>query len=260
MKKLGTKIIGKQILTYTSLPSTNDMAKQLAVEGAAEGTVVVAETQTAGKGRQGRNWVSPVGQGLWMSVILRPTLKVVDTPLVALAAAVAVERAITRVSGVQAGIKWPNDLVVDGKKLAGILVEMQATNAKVKYMILGVGTNLVFNQSDLPVELADKITSLQAAGGGLISREEYLMVLLEELDKVYLQLSAGEFELVLQAWRQKTITLGNKIRAEGPTQLIYGMATDIDRTGALLVTTEDGKQVKILSGDVTVRAVDGKYC
>lgn len=260
MNRLNTEIIGKQILTYTSVSSTNDTAKLLAVEGAAEGTVVVAETQTSGKGRQGKKWVSPAGQGLWMSVILRPTLKVGDMPLVALAAAVAVERAIARASGLQAGIKWPNDVVIGGKKLAGILVEMQSAKDKVNYMILGVGTNLELKHSDLPSELVDRITSVHAAGGGLISREEYLVELIEELDKVYLQLCAGEFDLVLKAWRQKAVTLGSKVRAEGPNQLIYGIATDIDQTGALLVTTEDGQQVKILSGEVTVRMAGGNYC
>ncbi|HEX3030999.1 MAG TPA: biotin--[acetyl-CoA-carboxylase] ligase, partial [Bacillota bacterium] len=187
-----------------------------------------------------------------------PSLKVEDTPLVSLAAAVATQRAIERICGVKAGIKWPNDLVLDGKKLAGILVEMQATK-QIKSLILGVGTNLTLKESELPPELAGRTSSLEEACGKTVSREAYLAALLEELDKIYLLLGVGEFPQILEAWRQNSVTLGKQLRVEGPSGLVFGTAMDVDRTGALLVATEDGQQLKILSGDITVRMADGTY-
>ncbi|MFZ3172556.1 MAG: biotin--[acetyl-CoA-carboxylase] ligase [Carboxydocellales bacterium] len=256
---LNTRVMGKCIVYYKSLGSTNDMAKKLARQGAAEGMVVVAEEQSGGKGRRGRFWVSPEGQGVWMSVVLRPKLSPAKAPIITIMAAVAVARAISRVCGQKIGIKWPNDIVFQGKKLAGILTEMSAENDFINHVVLGIGTNVNIPPEGFPVELQEKGTSLSIIASHRVSRKLYLQALLEELEKVYAQLCLEDFAGIMEGWREYSVTLGEDVRIEGINEVLFGRAVDVDSQGVLLLRQKNGEIVRILAGDVTLRKDDGCY-
>ena len=167
---------------FETLDSTNDLAKELAAQGAPEGTVVVAETQTGGRGRLGREWNSPPGVGLYVSLVLRPMLPPMELPQITLTTAVAVVRAVRRVTGVAPGIKWPNDLLLNGKKLGGILTEMETESDRIRHVVVGLGLNV--NNPAFPPELAATATSLALATGRAFSRVQLLQAWLEEFEEL----------------------------------------------------------------------------
>lgn len=257
---LSTNIIGQSIIYYERLGSTNDLAKVLAAQGVIEGTVVVAEEQSSGRGRRGRAWASPGGHGVWMSVLLRPKLSPANAPKITIMAAVAVVRAIERVCGLKVGIKWPNDIVYKGKKLAGILTEMSAEIDSINHIVLGIGTNVNVPLEAFPEEIQEKGTSLLIATGQQVSRVAYLRALLEELEVAYVQFCTEQFDTILDGWRKHSVTLGEDVRVEGIGEVLFGTAADIDSQGALLLRQKDGEMVKVLAGDVTLRKEDGSYC
>jgi BirA family biotin operon repressor/biotin-[acetyl-CoA-carboxylase] ligase len=245
---LNTHDLGQTLHCVAELPSTNDRARELADAGAVHGEVVVAECQTAGRGRRGRSWSSPPGKNLYLSVILRPSLPPQRAPELTLVASVAACEACTK-AGVEAGIKWPNDVLVGGRKVAGILTELSAEPDAVHWVVLGIGVNLNSGPDDFPAELRDVATSLSIERGQPVPRALFAAALLSELEQ-WLDLHADEgFGPIRAAWRERSVTLGREVRADGDGEEIAGVAEDIDESGALLVRARGGL-VRVVAGDV----------
>ena len=256
---LETKTIGCRIICHEEIDSTNNEAKRMAMEGAAEGTVVVAESQTGGKGRLERQFFSPKGKGIWFSVVLRPKFLPQEAPKCTLMAAVAVARAMTEF-GLKPGIKWPNDLLYDNKKLVGILTEMSAEMDGINYIVIGTGINVNIAPEEFPEELRDVATSLSQMKGANLPRVKFLQAVLRALDDLYAKVQVEGFAPVLKEWRQYSITLGQEVKVIGVRdgEVFYGKAADIDDEGALLVDTAAGRQ-RVLAGDVSIRPQSGKW-
>lgn len=254
LPRLSSRILGRgetRVLQETA--STNTLLKQMALEGAPAGSLCIAETQSAGKGRLGRSWHSPAGQGLWLSVLLRPRLQPADAPFVTLCAAMAMEQAVREVTGLDVGIKWPNDLVLGGKKLCGILLEIGATVDAIDYIVVGTGLNV--HPGAYPAELAHQATSI-ADHAPAPARSELLIHYLAALEDLITQLETSGFAPLAAAYATRSCTLGRQVQVIG-AQTFLGVAESIDDTGALLVRDEAGVLRRVLAGDVSVRGVMG---
>jgi BirA family biotin operon repressor/biotin-[acetyl-CoA-carboxylase] ligase len=245
---LQTRLLKGPIYHFDTLPSTNDLAKELGARGAPEGTLVVAEGQSRGRGRLGREWNSPPGLGLYVSVLLRPPLPPTDLPPITLTAAVAVVRALRQAGGVSAGLKWPNDLVLAGKKLGGILTEMETESDRIRHLVVGLGLNV--NNRQFPAELADLATSLALTTGRTFSRLRLLQVWLEELESLYQRFLAREFAAILEEWQDYTVTLGRAVRVRQGEAEICGQALEVAADGALLIQIQSGEIVRVTSGEI----------
>jgi len=247
---LDTHDLGRELHCYDELGSTNDLAKELADAGAEHGEVVVAEAQTAGRGRRGREWVSPPQRNLYFSVVLRPDLPPARAAELTLVASIAVCDA-ARQAGVAAGIKWPNDVLVGGKKLAGILTELAAEPDRVHWVVIGVGVNLNARTEDFPEELRDDATSLLIERRRPVPRALFAAACLTGLEG-WLDRHAEEgFGTIRDAWRERSVTLGREVVVRTEGREIAGVAEDIDAQGALLVRGRAGVE-RILAGDVTL--------
>ena len=249
---LATAWLGRNIAYFSSTGSTNDEAKKLATEGKPAGTVVLAEEQTAGRGRLAREWVSPAGTGIWLSVILRPRFLPQEAPKFTLLAAVAVNRAIINCTGINTGIKWPNDIVYNNKKIAGILTEMNAEMDGINYIVLGIGINVNLQSDDFPADIHSIATSLSMLKGSCLSRVKLLAEVLWQLERLYEEVCCDGFGRIFDEWRRMTVTLGQMIDVTMTERKFCGLAIDIDDTGALLVETDYGKEC-VLAGDVKIR-------
>lgn len=223
-----------------------DLARDLAAAGRAEGVVVRAEEQTAGRGRLGRRWVAPPGTSLLFTVLLRPAPTLVEQ--VPMAAAVAVARAVERVTGLRPAVKWPNDLVVKGRKFAGILVETEFVGNELAWVLLGVGINVNWDPGAEVPELAGQATGLGRELGQPVDRERLFREVLLELDRAYLKLRAGWSPF--QAWRRRLTTVGQEVEVVAGAQRFRGLAVGVDRTGRLRLRPPDGRVVVIGFGDV----------
>ncbi|MBR1647342.1 MAG: biotin--[Selenomonadaceae bacterium] len=250
---LDTQIIGVEMHYEPSVDSTNRVAKALAYHGAQDGTIVVAEEQTGGKGRLDRKYFSPRGKGIWFSVILRPNFLPKEASKITLMAAVAVAEAMTRFN-LKPEIKWPNDILFDGRKLVGILTEMTGEMGKIYYIVVGVGINVNINREDFPEEIRDIAASLSEMNGEEISRVKIFRAVLEELDKLYREVNANGFGEVFKLWRKYNVTLDKNIRVisviDGND--FTGKAVDLNEDGALVVETPDGLRT-VYAGDVSIR-------
>jgi len=255
---LGTRELGAVIHAHDSVPSTNDAAFALAQEGAEHGEVVVAERQTRGKGRRGRVWESPPGLNLYLSVVLRPELPPQRAPELTLVGAVAVAETL-REAGAAADIKWPNDVLVAGRKVAGLLTELSADTERIRFAILGIGVNLNARREDFPPELAAQATSLREARGEAVPRALFTAALLANLER-WLNVHAERgFEPVRERWTALSCTLGREVLVTSERSELRGTAVEIDAAGALVVRTADGRVERILSGDVeSLRAKKSK--
>ena len=248
---LKTEFIGQNIIYYEDIPSTNIEAKRLAADGAPEGTVVVSEAQSTGRGRMERAFFSPKGKGIWFSVILRPGFLPQEAPKCTLLAAVAVARAMERF-GLRAGIKWPNDVLHEGKKLVGILTEMNGEMDRINYVVIGTGINVNILPEDFPPELRECATSLAIMKGEKLPRVAFFQAVLESLEELYLLVQTQGFASLMEEWRRYTITLGQEVNVIGINETFAGKAVDIDDDGALLVQTARGIR-RVLAGDVSIR-------
>ena len=249
---LDTQIIGKNMHYKPSVDSTNHVAKALAYHGAAEGTIVVAEEQSDGKGRLDRNFFSPRGKGIWFSIILRPNFLPKDAPKCTLMAAVAVAQTMRRFD-LKPEIKWPNDILFDGRKLVGILTEMTGEIGKITYLVIGIGINVNVSRDEFPEELRDVAASLSEMAGRELSRVKFLRALLEEFDKLYLEVTDNGFDEILKLWRQYSVTLGKKIHVVPvSSESFTGKAIDLNADGALVVETAQGIR-EVYAGDVSIR-------
>ena len=250
---LETQIVGVEMNYEPSVDSTNRVAKALAYHGAADGTIVVAEEQTGGKGRLERKYFSPRGKGIWFSVILRPNFLPKDAPKVTLMAAVAVAEAMTRFN-LKPEIKWPNDILFNGRKLVGILTEMTGEMGKIYYIVVGIGINVNICREDFPEELRDIAAGLCEMTGDELSRVQIFRAVLEEFDKIYREVKANGFDEVFRLWRKHNVTLGKNIRVISTMDgnSFMGKAVDLNEDGALVVETPEGLKA-VYAGDVSIR-------
>lgn len=251
---LRTKRLGRSVFFSKVVGSTNEWAKELTAYGAAEGTVAVAETQTCGRGRLGREWVSPKG-GLWFSVVLRPELKPAEAVGLVFVSGLAVAEVLRELYGLKAETKWPNDVLVDGRKLCGILTEMNTTGEKVSYVIVGVGVNANFDVAKVfPEELRKVATSLENELGRKVKLEELFKALLERLENIYGLFLEKGFDPVLKKWKTYADFLGCQVEVASGTEKWFGLALDVENDGALIMRLEDGTVKRVFVGDVTLRS------
>ena len=253
LARLGeTKVVGRDIQVFEETTSTNDIIEKLARDGVNEGVAVFAEAQTKGRGRLGRKWISPERKGLWFSVLLRPDLLPQETTQLTVISATALRRAIHTVTGLTPEIKWPNDLLLGGKKVAGILTELSAELDRVHHVILGIGVDVNQNATEFPPELRKLATSLKIESGGEISRAELATAVLRELDLDYARIRAGKFSEVSDEWEAACVTIGRNVSVHIGDRKIRGCAESLDDDGALLLRTEHGLLERIIGGDVTL--------
>jgi BirA family biotin operon repressor/biotin-[acetyl-CoA-carboxylase] ligase len=237
---------------FEQTTSTNDVIEKLARDGVREGVVVFAESQTSGRGRLGRKWISPERKGLWFSILLRPDLRPQEATQLTVASATALRRAIQGETGLSPEIKWPNDILAGGKKVAGILTELSAELDRVKHVILGVGVDVNQGAGEFPPELRKLATSLKIESGRAISRPELAAAILRELDSDYARICAGKFTAIADEWEAHCATIGNEVTIQIGGRMIRGRAESLDDDGALLVRTEHGHLERITGGDVTL--------
>lgn len=250
MTGMRSHVMGRSLKLYNEVDSTQIIAQQLAQEGASEGTLVLAEQQNAGRGRMGKHWHSPKGKGVWMSLVLRPTVPIHFTPQLTLLTAVAVCRAIRKTTAVPAAIKWPNDILIEGRKVCGILLESFAEDERLRYVIAGIGISANLEQEDYPDPLKPIATSLLLASGRKVDRTELIAAVMEEFECLYELYHENGFDPIRSAWEALTITLGGTVRANTSKGSIEGTAMAIDELGALQIQKADGETVKLYSADI----------
>jgi len=251
-RRLFTKYIGKEIYYYPEIKSTNIMAKEKALhreDGIIEGTLIIAERQSAGKGRLGREWFSPAG-GIWLSIILYPQLPPSYIPRITLMTAVAVVKAIKICTQIESQIKWPNDILINEKKVCGILTEMSAELDIINWVVVGIGINANIDIRDFPKDIQKNTTSLKETSGKEISRVKLIRIFLQEFEKYYEKLKKKGFPSILREWKFYSHTLGKKIRVDIGEKIITGEAIDINESGALVLKKEDGELIEIISGTI----------
>lgn len=246
------RVIGRDIRVFQETTSTNDIVEKLARDGVNEGVAVFAESQTKGRGRMGRRWVSPPGKGLWFSLLLRPRLRPTAVTQITVIAATALVRAIQKETGLMPDIKWPNDIWINGRKVAGVLTEMSAELDTVKHVTLGIGLDVNLEEWELPAELRHIATSLRIESGRPLDRAQMAATLLKELEFDYQRINRGNFETVADEWEQRCITVGRQVSINLGLKVLRGRAEALDADGALLLRSEHGHLERIIGGDVTL--------
>lgn len=246
---LTTSYVGRRVVYLTSTGSTQDIARREAESGAPEGTIVLAEEQTKGRGRFDRVWVSPAGKNLYLTLIMRPPLERLRS--LSIVAPLAVALAVEDATGLEPRIKWPNDVLINGRKLSGILIESEIAGETVKYALVGAGININLDIDQSP-EIAHIATSVKRELGHESAREELLAGFLNRFEALYEE--AAEGEGTLQQWRLRLDTLGREIRVSFGDQVYEGVAEDVDREGNLILRQPDGTRRVIEAGEVTLRA------
>ncbi len=250
---LRARRFGKKIQVYAKLDSTNDAAMNAAQHGAAEGTVIFAEAQGKGRGRLGRHWHSPQGKGLWFSVVLRPSMPMNAAPQITLAAAVGLAKALREQTGLDIQIKWPNDLFWAGKKICGILTEIETDLEAIRYAVLGIGLNVNMGTSDFPAELKGKAASLKIASGETWNRNVLAKSLLEHLESSYDLLAAHGFDEIQREWSNMSLTTGKWVEVVSLNRRVEGVAQGVDPNGYLLLRKDNGMTEHVISGDVLLK-------
>jgi len=250
---LHTSVFGRRgIVYFKETDSTNTRAKFMASDGAPEGTVVIAEEQTQGKGRRGRRWFSPPGEGIYASIILRPSISPHEAPRLTLLASVAVAEAILAMTSLQVNIKWPNDILINGRKVAGILTEISTEMDRIDYVIIGVGVNVNTPYASLPPDIKDIATSIVMETGKPFPRIALLRAYLEWLEMYYETFRTKGFEPVLNRWKILADIIGRRISVDLIDRVRTGEVLDIDKDGFLILREQDGTLERIISGDVTL--------
>ncbi len=249
---LPTRIMGQPAITFFGeTDSTNLQAKAMAAQGAAEGTVVVADTQTRGRGRRGRTWFSPPGQSIYASIILRPPMAPAQAPQITLMTAVALARTLIETAGLEATIKWPNDILIHGKKIAGILTEISTEMDQVDYVVVGLGINVHTPQEAMPDEIAQIATSVSIENGTRVTRTELLCALLQQFETCYRQLVQDGFIPIMDQWRRMTDIIGQRVYVDVLNTRYTGVVQAVDDDGVLILKDDKGPIRRIFSGDVT---------
>jgi BirA family biotin operon repressor/biotin-[acetyl-CoA-carboxylase] ligase len=254
-EKLNTTRVGRQLVCLPETTSTNADAFRLAEEGAEEGMVIIADAQSSGKGRRGRAWSSPSGVNLYCTVVLRPSIMPHEAPQLTFLSAVAVARAIEQTTALKPEIKWPNDVLINGRKVAGLLNEMSAETDGINFVILGIGVNLNMTSDQFPVDVDVRTpaTSLLLEQGRPVNRVQFAAAMLGELDRLYTDFLRHGFGPVREEWQQRCNANGREVVVSGAgVDTVRGMFYGIDGDGALLLRFPDGMVERILSGDVRV--------
>ncbi len=244
--------LGYKIHHFEEVPSTNDVAKEIARTSSEERIVVLAETQTKGKGRMGRQWFSPKG-GVWLSIILRPRISPKEALKLTFITSLAVAKTIQKTFGLKTEVKWPNDVLVNGRKVCGILTEASTRGNIVDYAVVGVGINANIDLASLPSNLQDTATSLKHELSHEVRRKALIKNLLQNLEHNYKRLQRGMWNAMLQEWKSHATFLGEQVEVASFGEVFVGEALDVDEDGALIVRLEDGVLKRVVAGDVTVR-------
>jgi BirA family biotin operon repressor/biotin-[acetyl-CoA-carboxylase] ligase len=250
--RLETDFIGREIHYFRKLSSTNTSAKEQVKKGAKEGTTIIAETQTDGKGRLNRRWVSPKG-GIWLSIILRSEVTAEDAAKITVTTALAVANTLRILYGLKAQIKWPNDVLIQNKKICGILVEATLKEKAVDSLVVGIGLNANFTLQDLSQELQRTVTTLEEVLKKKVDLEELICVILREFEEYYRRFNEKEFSDLLSEWRSMASFLGKKVEITSLNERLTGVAIAVDKNGELIIRLENGIKRKIVSGDLVVR-------
>jgi BirA family biotin operon repressor/biotin-[acetyl-CoA-carboxylase] ligase len=254
LSTLQTEYIGQELYFYQSIESTNARAMELAREGAAEGTVVIAETQSKGMGRLGRSWHSPANVNLYTSIILRPNIHPGKAQLLTLLTAAATAKTIEAQSGIRPTVKWPNDIMMDGKKVAGILALMSSETDRVNHVVIGIGININMEHSNLPSELNDIATSIRERRGTPLDRAAFTRALYSSLETCYKGFLRDGQEAALKTWKKFFDAEGKHVKIRGfsrdkDSDILSGICEGIDNDGALLLRLSSGKLERVVSGD-----------
>ncbi|MFC1925690.1 biotin--[acetyl-CoA-carboxylase] ligase [Chloroflexota bacterium] len=247
LKGLNTSLIGQSVLYYPSIPSTMDVARKMVKEGASEGVVIVAGEQTRGRGRLERRWLSPPGTSLSLSVILRPDIALL--PKLNMVASLAVLQSVERMGVLKPVIKWPNDILINGRKVSGILIESIFEGNELKAAITGIGINVELDPTSFP-EISTIATSLSIESGKEVSRRQVLYALLEEFDQLYQGLNRGE--PVYEKWLARVETLGKLVQVKWGDKIEEGHVESINVDGSLILKRHDGSLITMVAGEVTL--------
>ncbi len=249
----GEHRIGSRILVLEKTASTNDVAERFAGEGHPEGLVIFAEAQTAGRGRLGRNWISPAHKGLWFTVLLRPRIAMSAASRLTVMAGVAVATSLRKSTGLPLRIKWPNDVLCNGRKVAGILTELGADADGIRHASVGIGIDVNVEREDLPEWLWESATSLKMEAGHAFQRPALAAEILLEFNRCEALISDGNFSMLMARWMELDGTLGQQVAvAWNDGRKLRGMASGLDADGALLVRTDEGRVERVVAGDVTL--------
>jgi BirA family biotin operon repressor/biotin-[acetyl-CoA-carboxylase] ligase len=235
-----------------SVDSTQNIAQRLAEEGAPEGTLVIAEQQTSGRGRLGRSWISPMGKGVWMSLVLRPDIPLQFASQLTLLTAVALCRGLKSLAPLEIGIKWPNDLLIDGKKISGILLESTAEEDRLRYVIAGIGVGVNLAEEDYPAELRGAATSLRIVLGRPVDRADVIAAFVTQFEQLYAAYRQSGFAPIRTLWEALSVTLHKRAKLITPGGTIEGTPIGLDERGALLVEQSDGSVVPVFSAEMGV--------
>jgi BirA family biotin operon repressor/biotin-[acetyl-CoA-carboxylase] ligase len=254
---LKTKWLGRHICCFHELNSTNDFAQKLASFSAPDGTAVLTDFQTAGRGRAGRLWQASPARGLLFSFLLYPRIAAEKVPLLTLATAVGVSRALVQTTGVEVGIKWPNDLIVKKKKLGGILSEARFEGKHPNHVICGVGININSQQHEWSEDIRATAISLHQATGLMYDRDVLFAAICNECEQSYNQILHGRRDAVLNDWIQYSVTLGKEITVHTHSGEFQAVASGISSDGALVIRKPDGEEKKVYMGDISIRHIDG---
>lgn len=249
---LQTRWAGRQIVYLPSVDSTNRRARQLAAEGAPHGTLVIADEQTAGRGRRGRGWISPAGEGVFMSLILRPQSHPSEVARLSMQTALAVALSIAQTTGLDARIKWPNDIVCGGRKVCGMLLEMNADEQAVHDVVAGIGINV--HQTQFAPEIAQTASSLDLLSGQRVCRAALVRAFLEAFERTEALAAQGA---LMDAYRARSATLGQRVQVIAPAGSFTGTALEVTDSGSLIVEDEEGQRREVLAADVSVRGLMG---
>jgi BirA family biotin operon repressor/biotin-[acetyl-CoA-carboxylase] ligase len=251
---LRTRLLGKSIFFSEEVASTNEWAKKLASQGASEGWVAIAETQTHGRGRLDREWISPLG-GLWFSLILRPKQRLAKAAKLTFVAGIAVAETLHEQYGLCSQTKWPNDILVNGRKICGILGETSTMGKEITSVILGIGINANFAEQVLPESIRARTTSLETELNRKIKLEELFIRLLEKLEANYMLYTRRGFSSILKLWKTYAGFLGQEVEVTDRNENITGLAYDVDKDGALILMLENGAFKHVFAGDVSLRTM-----
>ena len=239
----------KKIIRHESINSTNEFA--LSLRGPESGTVIIADSQARGRGRRGRVWISPPGSNIYMSAVLKPEIAVRDVAFLTVAAALACAFALRSKTGLNVNIKWPNDLMVSGKKIGGILTELRSGQDKINFAVIGIGINVNSRDEDFPGALVNIATSIKEVTGKYFSRSGIIAEILNELERWYKKLMGDGRFLLLEEWKRLSCTIGKEVRVTLCNEVIAGFAEDIDEEGMLVLKLASGERRRISAGDLT---------
>lgn len=254
--KLNTEYIGRKIIHYDSVESTNNEVKKIA-QKEEEGLIIVAEEQTKGKGRLGRNWTSPKQKGLWFSILLKPNISPSDAPKITQIGAAAISKTISDID-IKTEIKWPNDIIINSKKVCGILTEMSGELNKVNYIVIGIGINVNIDKNEIPNDIKEIATSLKIEKNNKIDRRILLANILNNFENLYEELkNNGNINSSIDICRKDSSLIGKKVKVINGGKEKIGLALNINDEGQLLIEYEDGKIENIISGEISIRGLKG---